>query len=449
MSKNIAVILAGGSGERFGSDIPKQFINLAGKEIIVYTLEVFEKHSKIDEICVVINSSYTDKINKIIDDYGFKKITKIISGGKERYESSYNAIKEYAKQKDINLIFHDAVRPFLSTAIINRTIDALDNYNAVDVAIASSDTIIEVEDEVICNIPKRSLLRRGQTPQAFKLETIKKAYENGIKSGLEVTDDCGVVLKYLPDEPICVVEGEERNIKITHKEDLLFAEKLLQLNTITSDKKPNIEDKVIVIFGSSSGIGKEIFDISKKHRAKSYGFSKRNQTDITQYEDIKLALKDVYKKEKRIDCIINCAGILEKKHLTKQSLESIENIIDVNLKGSLYIAKEGFEYLKKSKGMLLFFTSSSYTRGRENYVAYSATKAGVVNLTQALDEEFRKDKIRVNCINPSRTLTPMRTANFGDEPKETLLDPKEVAYRSLQVLSEDFSGQIIDIKKDI
>jgi 2-C-methyl-D-erythritol 4-phosphate cytidylyltransferase len=206
---------------------------------------------------------------------------------------------------------------------------------------------------------------------------------------------------------------------------------------------------VIVIFGSSSGIGKEIFDISKKHRAKSYGFSKRNQTDITQYEDIKLALKDVYKKEKRIDCIINCAGILEKKHLTKQSLESIENIIDVNLKGSLYIAKEGFEYLKKSKGMLLFFTSSSYTRGRENYVAYSATKAGVVNLTQALDEEFRKDKIRVNCINPSRTLTPMRTANFGDEPKETLLDPKEVAYRSLQVLSEDFSGQIIDIKKDI
>ena len=445
--KNIAIILAGGSGNRFGSNIPKQFLNLAGKYIIEYTIEQFEINDKIDEICIVSHKDYIDKFQEITQKNNFKKVKKIITGGKERQDSSKNAIKAYDDKKEINLIFHDGVRPFITQKIINDTIKALKKYNAVDVAIPSADTIIKVDDnDIITDIPDRSNLRRGQTPQAFKLKTIKKAYEllQNDKTPPSFTDDCGLV-KYYLNEDIYVVKGDEKNIKITYKEDLLFAEKILQLNAIEiKDEDLKLKGKTIVVFGGSSGIGKGICKIAKQNKAYVYSFSKSDNVDITNYKDITKALDKV---DKKIDYIINCAGILEKKPLLNQDISMIDTIVDTNLKGSLYIAKASYEYLKQTKGMLLFFTSSSYTRGRGEYAAYSSTKAGVVNLTQALDEEFFKEGIRVNCINPSRTLTPMRVKNFGNEPKESLLDAKDVAKKALMILTKEISGQIIDIKK--
>ena len=111
---------------------------------------------------------------------GWKKVKKILQGGKERYHSSLSAIESYAGT-ECNLIFHDAVRPLVSQRIINDVVTALDTYQAIDVALPSADTIIEVEGDFICQIPDRSRLRRGQTPQAFDLETIRKAYEIALK----------------------------------------------------------------------------------------------------------------------------------------------------------------------------------------------------------------------------------------------------------------------------
>jgi len=124
-------------------------------------------------------------------------------------------------------------------------------------------------------------------------------------------------------------------------------------------------------------------------------------------------------------------------------------MVDTNLKGALYIAKESFRYLCRSAGMLIFFASSSYTRGRAQYAAYSATKAAIVNLTQALAEEWRDEGVRVNCINPARTDTPMRRENFGEESPDTLLSPEEVALRTLVLLPHSLTGQVIDIKKGV
>jgi 2-C-methyl-D-erythritol 4-phosphate cytidylyltransferase len=453
--KNVAIILAAGSGKRFGANLPKQYIRLGGKEIIVYTIEQFEKNELIDEICLVINLDYKKDIEKIIKKYNFKKVKKIISGGKERYESSYNAILEYEKEGNINIIFHDGVRPFVSQEIITDTIKALDKYNAVDVAIESSDTIIEVnKDCTIKNIPNRSQLRRGQTPQAFKLFTIKKAHTLARldKKKINFTDDCGIVLEYLKDEKIFVIKGEKKNIKITHKEDLLLAEKLLQLNSYHLNKSFNrkkLEKKVIVVFGGSSGIGKEICNIANKSGGYVYSFSKSNGYDIRSIRDVEKSLNSVYEKHKKINYIINCAGVLIKSDIKDVSQEVIDESIDVNFKGCVNIAQASFKYLKDSKGMLLFFASSSYTRGRAHYSLYSASKAAVVNFTQALDEEWKDFNIRVNCINPARTLTPMRVRNFGKEDSSTLLSAKDVAIQALAILSEEISGQIIDIKKDI
>jgi NAD(P)-dependent dehydrogenase (short-subunit alcohol dehydrogenase family) len=112
------------------------------------------------------------------------------------------------------------------------------------------------------------------------------------------------------------------------------------------------------------------------------------------------------------------------------------------------IAQESFQYLHATRGQLLFFTSSSHTRGRAGYAVYSATKAGVVNLTQALSDEWAEAGIRVNCMSPQRTDTPMRRNASGEEPSETLLDPARVADATIDVLRSSMTGQIIDVRLD-
>jgi 2-C-methyl-D-erythritol 4-phosphate cytidylyltransferase len=128
----------------------------------------------------------------------------------------------------------------------------------------------------------------------------------------------------------------------------------------------------------------------------------------------------------------------------KQS--TIEQMIRTNYDGMVNVAIESYPYLKESKGQLLLYTSSSYTRGRAFYSIYSSTKAAAVNFTQALAQEWEPAEIKVNVINPERTKTPMRVMNFGNEPDSTLLSSEEVAEVSLQTLLSDFTGQVIDIK---
>lgn len=453
---NVAVILSAGSGSRFGSDIPKQFINLAGKNIIEYTIAAFEQNDNIDEICIVADTVYHEKLFEISKNNNFKKVKKIIQGGAERKDSSFNAIKEYEGKKNINLIFHDAVRPFVSQRIINDCIESLEKYSSIDVAIPTADTIIQIDEisQIIESIPQRSKLQRGQTPQAFKLETIKKAHELAKKDKNKpmFTDDCGLVKQYLPSEDIFVVNGEEKNIKITYKEDLLFAEKLIQFSSISLSNKldfSNLKNKVIVVFGGSSGIGKEIVNIANEYKAKAISFSRSNGVDIASKKDIKKALKKVFEKYGRIDSVINCAATLTKKELVNMSFDEISKEIDINFLGAVNIAKSSHKYLKKSKGSFILFTSSSYTRGRASYSLYSSTKAAIVNLTQSLASEWQKDNIRVNVICPERTKTPMREKNFGEEDSKTLLKSKVVAENTLKTLLKDFSGLVIDVKQGI
>jgi 2-C-methyl-D-erythritol 4-phosphate cytidylyltransferase len=453
---NIAVILSAGTGSRFGSDIPKQFINLAGKNIIEYTIAAFEQNSNIDEICIVADLIYHEKLLAISQENSFKKVKRIIQGGKERKDSSYNAIKEYENIENVNLIFHDAVRPFVSQQIINDTIKSLEKYNAIDVAIPTADTIIEIDSDTktISNIPQRSKLQRGQTPQAFKLETIQKAHElaNNDKNEPMFTDDCGLVKQYLPEEKIYVVEGEEKNIKITYPEDLLFAEKLIQLNSTTVSNNIDsgkLKNKVIVVFGGNSGIGKEIVKIANKNNAIALSFSRIDNIDISNNNQVEKALNDVYHKYGKIDSVVNCAASLTKKELVNMDSFEILYEINTNFLGAVNIAKASHRYLKETKGSLILFTSSSYTRGRANYSLYSATKAAIVNLTQALASEWQKNEIRVNVINPARTKTPMREKYFGKEDTSSLLSSELVAQNTIQTILEDFSGLVIDIKMGI
>ena len=292
--KNIAIILAGGVGSRLNAGIPKQFLKVAGLTVIEHTILAFQRNLLIDEIAIVANEAYHHKIEEYVIKNAFTKVKKVLSSGNERYFSSLSAINAYDSEGECNLIFHDAVRPLISSQIIDDVVGALEKYEAVDVAIPSADTIIEVdENNVITKIPQRKSLRRGQTPQGFRLSTIKEAYQKALADpNFITTDDCGVVLKYLPEKKIVVVEGEDCNMKLTYKEDFYLIEKLFQLkmikfqeNLLTDDERKQLTGKVIVIFGSSSGIGLDLQKLCRECGALVYGFSRSlNGTDVRNVE---------------------------------------------------------------------------------------------------------------------------------------------------------------------
>lgn len=457
-NKNIAVILAAGSGERSGFEIPKQMMKLAGKPIVEHTIGTFQNCNAIDEIIVVTSTNCIEKIEDIVSNRAFSKVRKIISGGKERYESSLaaiNAVELDAKDHQLRLIFHDAVRPLVSDRIICDVVEALDHYNAVDVVVPTTDTIISADPitNTIDNVPDRQKLRNGQTPQGFKWETIKFAYELARKDpNFKTTDDCGVVLKYLPDEKIFLVNGENNNIKLTYKEDLHIIDKFLQLNTrkivinnLTSRSLANLKNKVLLIIGGTSGIGAEMAEIATAYQAKVVVASRRTGTDVTDLNSLKKTFEQVKSENERIDYVVNAAGVLVKQPLAQMDYQDILQAIQINYIGAINVSLAAYEHLKESKGQLLNFTSSSYTFGRSFYSLYSSSKAAIVNLTQALAEEWHPQFIRINCINPERTDTPMRRRAFGIEPPGSLLSPRSVALLSLGVLLEDTSGQILDI----
>ena len=450
---NIAVILAGGVGSRLGYSIPKQFFKVAGKTIIEHTIDVFDNNSLIDEIAIVIHPLYIDEMESIVVHNQWKKVKKILKGGNERYMSTLSAIKAYEGCNECNMIFHDAVRPLVNNNIIKNVVEALKTYDAIDVAVPATDTIIEVDEDgkFIDKIPKRKLLRRGQTPQAFKYSIIAQAYEKALKDPDFIsTDDCGTVVKYMPDVKIFVVEGEESNMKLTYKEDLFLLDKLFQLRSTTLHDEidfSKLSDKVIAVFGGNSGIGKEIVDTAQKYGAKVYSFSRSTTgTDVANRDNVDAALAMVANENGKIDYIVNCAAILSKEPLISMDTNLISTIIRTNYDGMVNVAMSAFQYLKESHGQLLLYTSSSYTRGRAFYSIYSSTKAAAVNFMQALAQEWESYGIRVNVINPERTNTPMRTKNFGIEPPDTLLEASEVAEVSLKTLLLDITGQVVDVK---
>ena len=452
---NVAVILAGGIGSRVGLEIPKQLVKLAGKTILEHTLLAIHSHDQINEILVIMPHTHLAEAPFLGDRVRYPKIKALLAGGRTRNESTQVAI-DFLGNRDCNVLLHDAVRPFITTAIISSCIAALTDFEAVDTGIPSADTIIEVDEEnFIREIPSRSSLRRGQTPQAFRLSTIRDAYIKANQDpNFAATDDCTVVLRYLPETKVKVVDGDVSNMKVTEPIDLFIADKLFQLRTrsysnisIESPELKQLMSKVLVVFGASYGIGADVVSLAKRYGAKVHGFSRSGtNTSIENQADIDTALAEVLVAEGHIDYVVITAATLDIGPLSDKSADDILDAALINLVAPAVIARKSHPHLAKTQGHILFFTSSSYTRGRANYSLYSATKAAIVNLTQALADEWESDRIRVNCINPERTATPMRSKAFGDEAPGTLLSSKSVAVAALKTLITQTSGEVVDIR---
>lgn len=448
----VAVILAGGIGARVGLPIPKQLIPVAGQTSLEHTLAVFDSARGVDSVVVMMEAHHLGEANKLLVSGRFSKLKAVLPGGATRNDTTRAALAAIPDE-NAKVLFHDAVRPLVDHRIIQDCIDALDSYDAVDTAIASADTIVEVNAEnCITAIPRRSTLRRGQTPQAFRRGVLSDAYRIAAADPqFEATDDCSVVLNYLPDTPILVVNGSEANIKITEPVDIHIADKLFQLRGFAQPgnelSAQGLAGKSIVILGASYGIGHDLADKLEGIGAEVYRFSRTGTgTDIGSRSDIKAALEKALASSGRIDHVVLTAGVLHVGPLVELAEEELSASLETNLAGPIRVAQESYPHLLRSGGSLLFYTSSSYTRGRANYGVYSATKAAIVNLTQALAEEWAPAGIRVNCINPSRTSTPMRTGAFGQEAPGTLLNSTFVAQASAAVLASTDTGHIFDLR---
>ncbi len=224
--KNIVFILAGGTGSRVGGEKPKQFLPLAdGRSILEHSVDAFEVSHYIDEIIIVMHPDWMEEAQTIVKNNAWTKVKGVISGGKERWESSWNGISMYLKEdkKDMDTFywFHDAARPFVSQDIISRVAEGLKNHLAVTVAVPVTDTLYQVKGNKVDAIRNRKEFMRAQTPQAFHYLVIGPAYMRAIEKGkIAATDDVGILMKYNPEVEVFVVEGEEENKKITYKEDL-------------------------------------------------------------------------------------------------------------------------------------------------------------------------------------------------------------------------------------
>ena len=221
------IILSAGSGKRMNSDIKKQYIELEGKPIIYYALEKFDK-SNVDGIILV--TSVDDEAyvrEQIINKYNFEKKIDIVYGGKERYDSVFNALKCAKNAKYV--LIHDGARPFATTELINQIIDSCRVKEACLAAVRVKDTIKKVKEGCIFETVPRGDLWQIQTPQGFNYEKLyrayKKMYEENSQEG--VTDDSMVWEKY-EKSPVHVIESEYSNIKITTKEDLLYGRSLIK-----------------------------------------------------------------------------------------------------------------------------------------------------------------------------------------------------------------------------
>ncbi len=226
---NVAIIAAAGTGSRLAGDRPKQFLQLAGVPIIFHTLKPFEQCDSIQEIIVVLPTAESSDFLALVQKYGLRKLSRVVPGGTTRAESVWRGLLAINAATAEIVAVHDGVRPFVTTEEIGRTVAAARLHGAAILVAPAIDTIKQVNRGVVVKTLERKQLCRALTPQCFRYELLRRAYEQADVQDRAVTDDSSLVEQL--GEPVTIVEGNSRNIKITTQRDLLIAEAFLKVGT--------------------------------------------------------------------------------------------------------------------------------------------------------------------------------------------------------------------------
>lgn len=221
---NTAIIVAAGTGKRFGDPRPKQLIELLGKPVIIHTIERFDSCPAIDEIVLVVAEDRIEEFRGLIAAHPFAKVRSVVPGGATRAGSVRNGLNEIDEKTAWIVAVHDGARPLVTVDEISQTVENASLHGAACLVADVTETIKEVDHGFITKTVPRANLRRALTPQAFQYAILRKAFE-GSDLGEDVTDECFLV-EHLGIRIFCV-EGNSRNIKITRPEDLKLAEMFL------------------------------------------------------------------------------------------------------------------------------------------------------------------------------------------------------------------------------
>lgn len=227
MKKYTAVVLAAGAGKRMNTKVHKQYLEVAGKPLLYYTLKAFEE-SRVDDIVLVTGAGEELYCRReIVEKYGFHKIKAVTAGGKERYHSVYQGL--LAAEGTDYVLIHDGARPLVEQAVIERCMESVEKYQACAVGMPVKDTIKIVDGEQFAKgTPDRSSLWQVQTPQTFSYALIREAYCKMLQQEDAVITDDAMVVERMTSVPVKLIEGSYRNIKITTPEDLLLMEAYLR-----------------------------------------------------------------------------------------------------------------------------------------------------------------------------------------------------------------------------
>ncbi len=224
-----AIIAAAGLGRRMQQDTPKTYLHLAGKPILIHTLEVFERVPEVHEVLVVVHPEDLEFCqSEVIDPHPLKKVLRLVPGGKERQDSVYHALKILKKEaEEVEVILvHDGVRPLVDPALVGQVVAAARRYGAAILGIPCQDTLKRVNSrgEVVDTVDRQELWQ-VQTPQAFKASLLWRAYQEAMNREFYATDEAALVEAL--GKPVVVVPGSSLNLKITTPDDLKLAEALL------------------------------------------------------------------------------------------------------------------------------------------------------------------------------------------------------------------------------
>ena len=230
---NIAIIAAAGAGTRMASDRPKQFLLLAGTPVIIHTLKVFEQCESINEVIVVLPAAESAGFVSLAGKYGLRKVARVVPGGVTRADSVKRGLTAIRAATAEIVAVHDGVRPFVTVEEINAVVTAAQTDGAAILVAAVTDTIKQVNDQRIVQTLDRGELRRALTPQCFRYELLRQAYQAADVTDPSVTDESVLVEKL--GIPVSIIEGSPRNIKITSAEDLAIAESMLKVSTDYAD----------------------------------------------------------------------------------------------------------------------------------------------------------------------------------------------------------------------
>jgi 2-C-methyl-D-erythritol 4-phosphate cytidylyltransferase len=234
---NVAIIAAAGQGTRLGGEIAKQFLELAGVPVIIHTLRKFEQCAAIDEVVVVLPASESAGFLQLAGKYGLRKLARVVPGGSTRAESVWKGLQSVRAATAGIIAVHDGVRPFVTSDEIERTVRAAEVSGAAILAAPAIDTIKEVENELVLRTLERTRLRRALTPQCFRYELLRRAFEQSPELVASATDDSSLVESL--GATVTIIEGDARNIKITRPEDITLGEMLLKQESETRSQNKN------------------------------------------------------------------------------------------------------------------------------------------------------------------------------------------------------------------